>query len=238
MILNNKNNLCLHNLETQITNDNLHIKNIAPTVIEQITASLLVSKNNEMTRTNTFVLHQTTEQNDIIHAIDVEVIHEIIDTKLVHKTDIALHLEIDSVTTRVLLLHNTLDHDITITKEIRNPIALPTELLTDPFTDITLVTDMYHARIQEITTVLQDTHLLLDHPHDHEILDILDHVHIQTKGINLIQYNHKPKMIPSTSNYTCISQLKWQTLEHLQAGFTLYTHIHQQTKFNVIIHQD
>ena len=31
----------------------------------------------------------------------------------IHKTDIALHLDIDSVMTRVLLLHNTLDHDMT-----------------------------------------------------------------------------------------------------------------------------
>ena len=75
---------------------------------------------------------------------------------------------------------------------------------------MTLVTDIDHARIQEITTIVQDTHLLLDHLHDHEILDILDHVHIQIQGINLMQFNHKPKMIQLTSKYTCITQLKWQ----------------------------
>ena len=63
---------------------------------------------------NTFVLPQTTEQNCMIHAIEVEVIHEITITKTIHKTDIALHLEIDLVMTRVLLLQNTLDHEMTI----------------------------------------------------------------------------------------------------------------------------
>ena len=112
---------------------------------------------------STFVLPQTTEQNHMIHAIEVEVIHEIIITKTIHKADIALHLEIGLVMTRVLLLHNTLDHDMTIIKEIRDPIALLTDLRTDPLIDMTLVTDIDHARIQEITTILQSTHLLLDH---------------------------------------------------------------------------
>ena len=43
MIFQNKNNLCLRNLENQIPK-NLHIKSISPFVIEQITPSLLVSK--------------------------------------------------------------------------------------------------------------------------------------------------------------------------------------------------
>ena len=49
----------------------------------------------------------------MIHATEVEVLHEIFNTTeiTIHKTDIVLHLEIDSVMTRVLLLHNTLDHD-------------------------------------------------------------------------------------------------------------------------------
>ena len=77
---------------------------------------------------------------------------------------------------------------------------------------MTFVTDINHARIKEITTILQDTHLLLDHLHAQEILDILDPVHIQIQGTDLIQYNHKPKMIQLNSKYTCITQLKWQTL--------------------------
>ena len=61
--------------------------------------------------------------------------------------------------TKVLLLHNTLDHDMTITNGNHYPIALLTDLLTDPLTDMTLVTDIDHARIQEITTILPDIHL-------------------------------------------------------------------------------
>ena len=46
---------------------------------------------------STFVLPQTTKQNDMTHAIEVEVTHKIIITTktTIHKTDIALHLEID-----------------------------------------------------------------------------------------------------------------------------------------------
>ena len=44
LILQTKKNSCLHNLVTQITKTNLHIKNIAPTVIEQITPTLLALK--------------------------------------------------------------------------------------------------------------------------------------------------------------------------------------------------
>ena len=160
---------------------------------------------------NTFVLPQTTEQNDMIHAIEV-VIHERTNTKTVHRKDKALHLEIELVMTKVLLLHNTLDHDMTILKEIRDPNALLTDLLTDPLIDMTLVTDIDHARIQEITIILQDTHRPVDHLYDQEILDLLDTVHIQIQGTDLIQCNHKPKMIQLTSKYTCIILLKWQTL--------------------------
>ena len=224
MILHNKKNLCLHNRETQMIKLNLH-KKIVPIVIEQTTPSLLVSKNNEMMKIkeilvldrnlpkshlfNPFVLHQTTEQKDMIHAIEVGVFHEInITTKIIHNTDIALHSEIDLLTTKILLLYNTLDHDTTTINEIHDPIALLTELLTHPLTGMTLVIDIDHVHLQEITTVLQDSHLHIDHLHDQEILDFLDHVHIPIQGINLIQYNHNTKMTHLTSKYTCIIQLK------------------------------
>ena len=209
---------------------NLHIKSFVLFVIEQTTQSLLVSINNEIVKIremllldqnllknhlySTFILPQTTEQKDIIHAIEVEVIHElIIRTKiLIHKTDIALHREIDLVMTKMLLLHNTPDHDMTTINEIHDPIALLTDLLTDPLTGMTLVIDIDHVHIQEITTILQDTHLHIDHLHDQQILDLLDHVHIPIQGIILIQYNHNTKMTQLTLKYTCIIQLKWQTL--------------------------
>ena len=125
-----------------------------------------------------------TEQNDKIHAIEREVIHEKLITKTIHKSDIAQHLEIDLVMTKVLLLRNTLDHDMITIKEVRDPIALLTDLLRDPLLDMTVVTDIDHALIQEISTILQDTHLPLDHHHDQEILDLLDPVHIQIQGTN------------------------------------------------------
>ena len=150
----------------------------------------------------------------MIHAIEVQVIHETIDTTtvIIHKTDITLHPEIDLVMTKVLLLHKTLDHEMTTINETHNPIARITDLLTDPLTDMTLVIDVAHAPFQEITTILQDVHLHLDHHHEQEILHLLDAVHIQIQETNLIQYNHNTKMIKLTSKYTCITQLKWQTL--------------------------
>ena len=77
---------------------------------------------------------------------------------------------------------------------------------------MTLVIDIAHAPSQEITTILQDIHLHLDHHHEQEILYLLDAVHIQIQETNLIQYNHNTKMIQLTLKYTCITQLKWQTM--------------------------
>ena len=98
------NNLCLLNLRTQITEKNLHIKNIVHTVTEQITPSLHVSKNKEMMKTNkmlmldqnlhknflysTTVLLLTIEQNTMIIDIEVEVLHvTTLTTRPIHKID-------------------------------------------------------------------------------------------------------------------------------------------------------
>ena len=123
-------------------------KNTVIIVIEQITPSLLVPKNNVMMRTkemlmldqnffrnhlySTFVLLPT-EQNDMINHIKVEVHHEIyITTKItIHKTDIVLRQEIDSAMTKILLPHNT--HDMTNINEIRDTNALLTILIQIPF---------------------------------------------------------------------------------------------------------
>ena len=132
---------------------------------------------------STFVLPQMTEQNNMIHAIEVEVIHGTIITikKIIHnKNTISQNrycstFSKDNVDeccrTKVLLLHNTLDHDMTTINEIHDHIALLTDLLTDPLTDMTHVKDTNHARIQEITTISQDIHLHIDHLLDQEILD-------------------------------------------------------------------
>ena len=188
----------------------------------------------------TFVLSPLTEQKDTIHAIKAEVLHKvIIITKIqTHKTDIALHTETNSVMTKKLLLHNTLDHDTTTTKEIHDHTALLTDLLTDSRKDMTLLIDIVHNRVHEITTILQDTHRPIDHLQDQEIPDVPDHVHIQTQEINLIQYNHNTKQTQSNLKYTCIIQLKWQLLLHLQVGSILYTYKHHQIKFTVKTHPD
>ena len=140
---------------------------------------------------STIVLSQTTEQNDMIHGIEVEVHHKIIiiQKTTVHKIDIAL--EIDLVMTKVVLLHNTLDHDMTIEHESRDLIALRINPHTGHLLDVTLVTDIDQVHIQETITILQDTHFPLDHLHDQEILDFLDIAHTQMQETISKQYNHK-----------------------------------------------
>ena len=104
-------------------------KNIAPTFIEQITPSLLASRSNEMMKMkeklildqnllkkllyNTFVLLLLMiEQNGMIQDIEAEVQHEriIITKTIILPQDTVLHLEKDSVMTKIPLLHNTHDH--------------------------------------------------------------------------------------------------------------------------------
>ena len=197
--LRNKNILCLLNLKTQITKINLHIKNIVHIITEQITPFLLVSKNNEMMKTNemlmldqnlqkkhlysTSVLLLTIEQNTMIIDIDVEVLHvTTLTTRPIHEIDTVLHLEIDLAMTKVLLLHNTLDHDMMFTNAINGLIALHTDLLIDLLIDPTLALDIDHAPIQE-TKILQDIQIHTDHLPDQEILDFLDTTHTPILGI-------------------------------------------------------
>ena len=131
------------------------------------------------------------------------------------KTDVAPHPETDSVTTKILFLYNTLDHDTTTTKEIHDHTALLQDLLTDLPTDMTLVIDLNYdsySRDNNNFIVFQDIHLPKDHLPDHEILDILDHVHIQIQEINSIQHNQNIKQTQLILKYTCITQLTWQKM--------------------------
>ena len=183
---------------------NLHIKNIAHTVIEQITPFLLVSKNNEMTKINekhmldqnlhknhsfsTFVLLPMTEQNTMIIDTEVEALHETtLITKNIHKTDTVLHLEIETnfVMTKELLLHTTPDQDMTHTNVILDLTVLLTDLLIDPHIDKILVLDTDHALIQEITNS-PNTQIHIDHLQDQETLDSLDLAHTQIPEIKSI----------------------------------------------------
>ena len=51
---------------------------------------------------STFVLLLMTEQKDVIHDIEVEVLQgSTLTTKIIHKTDIVLHPQIDLVMTKI-----------------------------------------------------------------------------------------------------------------------------------------
>ena len=146
-----------------------------------------IMKKNEMLMLNqnlhknhlysTSVLLLTIEQNTMIIDIEVEVLHV---TTLIttpnHEIDTVPHLEIDVATTKVLLLHNNLDHDMILINAIHGHIAPHTDLLIDPLIDTTPTLDKDHAPFQE-TTILQDIQIHTDHLPDQEILDFLDPVH-------------------------------------------------------------
>ena len=213
----------------QITKINLRIKFFALIVTKQIIPSEPVSRKNEMMKTkekrmldqnllktylyNTFVLHPMIEQNDMINDIEAEVHYEIflITEITIPKTDTALHLEIVLVMTKALILYSSLVHDMTIKKETRDLIALPIVSHTNLLIDVTSVTDIDHIHFLQII-ILHDKHPPLDHLRDQEILGFPDLAHTQVHELNLIQSNHKLKMIQITLKYICITQLKWQTL--------------------------
>ena len=170
--LHRKHNFCLLNPKTQITKRYLHIKNFVHIVTKQVTPPLLVSKNNEMVKTNemlkldqnlhknhlynTSVLLLTIEKNTMIIHLEVEVLQVTNLTRSMHKIDTVLHLEIDLAMTKVLLvLHNTLEHDMILTNAIHGLAALHTDLLIDLLIDTTLALDKDHAPIQETIIYIQ-----------------------------------------------------------------------------------
>ena len=118
--------------------------------------------------------------------IEVEVLNvTTLTTKPIHKNDTVLHLEIDLAMTKVLPLHNTLDHDMIFTNAIHGLTALHTDLRIDLLIDTTPVLDIDHGPIQE-TIILQNIQIHTDHLLDQKILDFLDPVHtpiLETKSI-------------------------------------------------------
>ena len=137
---------------------------------------------------NTSVLPPTIEQNTRIIDSEVEVLHETTLTiKTIHKIDTVLHLEIEIylVMTKVLLPHSTLDHDMIHTNMIPGPTVLPTDPLTDPHIDTTLVLDTDHAPIPE-TTNSQNLQIHTDHHQDQETLVFLDLAHTPIPETKLI----------------------------------------------------
>ena len=135
---------------------------------------------------STSVLLLTIEQNTMLIDTEVEVLHvTTLTTRPIHKIDTVLHLEIDLAMTKVLLLHNTLDHDMILTNAIHGLTTLHTDLRKDLLIDTALALDIDHAPIQE-TIILQDIQIHTDHLLDQEILDFLDPVHTPILGIKSI----------------------------------------------------
>ena len=117
---------------------------------------------------------------------EFEVPHETtLTTKLIHKIDTVLHLEIDLVMTKVLLLHTTLDHDMIRTNMIPGPTVLHTDLHTYPHIDTTLALGTDHAPIPE-TTNSQNIQIQTDHLQDQETLGFLDPAHTPIPETKLI----------------------------------------------------
>ena len=135
---------------------------------------------------STFVLLPMIERNTMIIDTEVEVPHETILTiKTIHKINTVLHLEIDLVMTKVLLLHNTLDHDMILTNVTPGLTALHTDPRTDLLTDTTLALDTDHAPIPE-TTNSQNIQIHTDHLQDQKNLDFLDLAHTPILETKLI----------------------------------------------------
>ena len=132
---------------------------------------------------STSVLLLTIEQNTMIIDIEVKVPH--ITTKTIHKIDTVLHLDVDLAMTKVLPLHNTLDHDMIHTNAIHGLTALHTDLRIDLLRDTTLVLDTDYAPIPE-TIILQNIQVHTDHLLNQEILDFLDPVHTPILETELI----------------------------------------------------
>ena len=126
---------------------------------------------------STSVLLLMIEENTMIIDITVEVLHvTILTTRTILKIDTILHPEIDSSMTKVLLVHNTLDHDMILINAINALIAHHTDLLIDRLIDTTPVLDIDHVPIPE-TIILQNIQIHTDHLPDQEFLDFLDPVH-------------------------------------------------------------
>ena len=135
---------------------------------------------------STFVLLLTIEQNVMIINIEVEVLHvTTLITIPIHKIDTVLHLEIYLATTKVLILHSTLDLDMILINAVHGLTALHTDLLIDLLIDTTLVLGLDHAPIEE-TIISQDIQSHTDHLQDQEILDFLDPVHTSILEIKSI----------------------------------------------------
>ena len=152
--------------------------------------------------------HKDIIQNQLNTPPDTVVaVHPVTTTKNIIDND--LHQELAIITTEQPLLHITLDLVMTTITEILAPIVHYIDLPTNHLTDVihVPVTNLDHTR--EIIT-FNDILLLIDHPLDLEILDILDLAHILRHEIKSTTSNHNLLLTQSTLKYTSITQQKWQ----------------------------
>ena len=187
-------------------------KNIVQILTEKITSSLLVSKKQRddedkrdayarsKSPQKSFVQYFRSPSNDRTKHYDNRYrcrstsrnnsYNKNNSTKIIHTV---LHREIDLTMTKVLLLHNTLDHDMILTNAIHGLTALHTDLRIDLLIDTILALDIDHAPIPE-TKILQNIQIHTDLLLNHEILDFLDPVHTPILETELIWYNHKTNL--------------------------------------------
>ena len=87
--------------------------------------------------------------------------------------------------TKLLPLHNTLDHDMILTNAIHGLTALHTDLRIDLLLNTILALDIDHAPIPE-TIISQNIQIHTDHLLDQVNLDFLDPVHTPILETKLI----------------------------------------------------
>ena len=225
MIHHNKNNLCLPNLEIEITKINLHIKSIALFVTEQISPSPLVSRSNETTKTKeklmldqkSFVQNFRSPANDKAKRYDTRYRSKSTSRNNFDKNCKSQNRYRSTSRGRISYDKSTTPPQYTRLrydkyKETRDLTALLIDHHTSHHIDVkSSYSHRYRSRLYSRNNNFTRYTSPLDHLLDQETVGFLNLAHIQIKEINLIQSNHKLKLIQLISKYNCTTQPKWQT---------------------------
>ena len=213
------------------------LKHIVHIVIEQITPSRLVSRNNEMMKTkethmldlnllknhlsNTSVLflvtitptEQITNLPNLMIDTVVEVHHVIVIQIAIfhHKIDIALTLETDTDVTELLLLHNLTDQDITTIDEIHVPVVHHTDLHTHHHIDKIHAIDKNHVLTLEIDN-FHNTLPRIDHLLNHDSLGFLNLDQVLKQEIKLTTFKQNNQIHLITLKSICNILQNWLML--------------------------
>ena len=187
--------------------------NTVSTVTEQTILSLLVSKNNEMIKTDVIIMqdqnllrnllykifvhppltkHQDMTQDQTNIQIDIAVEVHLVKTIreiTIPIIDKDLHLELVTIMIETLLLHITLDHVMIIISETLDHIVHHTGLLIDHHTHVIHVLDTNLDLTPEMITS-KNALLHIDLLQDLKIPDNLDLIHTLIHEIKSIIFNH------------------------------------------------